>query len=269
LGWIFRGHERMDRARLPQTSCEGAGHLDFLLDKRGLALVAASSGWSSSVPPPGLIHVSVSVAVRHLQSPTYRRAAAFHPSDFNLTRTLAVRVSCPCRRFPDAGHVSAVAVEPYFNGQHSLQLARGLQSGWVLTYGRIVVEYCRTTRRAGDDPGATMLLPGAPPSLSTAASEIRPGRVPTCRFSTWSFRPLLLVAVLGRGSVTTTCFARRAIAISTPAAVLVPAAEILLLGVCASWAPVFEGYIDLFFSHAISCRRKKAGRPRHASRLQR
>ena len=217
FGWVFRARERMDRdAQLNVVQKVGA----LIVVLACIAIGGRVAGLVLSASIAGLITCVVAILMyRGLDLPTVR-------TTMSASREL-LRDGAPMLAMS-----LAVAVEPYFNANILFKMASSQVVGW----------YGATWNIAGTLVAPAMIL-GATmyPRLSSAAHEPREFK----RALRTSFRPLLLVAILG--AVGTFLFADVAVALIYGERKFGPAADNL-----RAFAPVLLlMYIDLFFSHAI------------------
>ena len=217
FGWIFRGHERMDRDAainvvLKLATLVGAivcvelgGRLFGLVVVYGLA---------------GVLTLALAIVIyRKLQLPRLR-------ATMSTSREL-LRDGAPLLAMS-----LAVAVEPYFNANILYKLASPAVVGW---YGA-AWNIAGTLIAPATILGATMY-----PRLSTAASNAAEFKQVFGK----SFRPLLLLAVLG--AVGTYLFADVAIALIYSRQKFGPAADTL-----RAFTPVLLlMYVDVFFATGI------------------
>jgi O-antigen/teichoic acid export membrane protein len=217
FGWVYRGRERMDRDAQLNVVQKVAALAVVLVC---LALGGRVTGLVLSASIAGLVTCALAVVMyRGLGLPPIRVTLA--------TARELLRDGAPMLAMS-----LAVAVEPYFNANILYKMASAQVVGW----------YGATWNIAGTLVAPAMIL-GATmyPRLSSAAREPAEFK----RALRTSFRPLLLVAVLG--AVGTYLFADVAVDLIYGGRKFAPAADNL-----RAFAPVLLlMYVDLFFSHAI------------------
>jgi O-antigen/teichoic acid export membrane protein len=217
FGWVFRAYERMDRDAVLNVVFKLAMLIAsvacLMLGGRLLGLVLASS-------VAGCLTLAMGIAMyRRLHLPPI---SATVPTARELLRDGA----------PMLAMSLAVAIEPYFNSNILYKMASPEVVGW---YGA-AWNIAGTLIAPATILGATMY-----PRLSTAAGD----RSHFKRVFDVSFRPLLLVAVLG--AVGTYLFADVAVGLIYSLQKFGPAADTL-----RAFAPVvLLMYVDLFFATAI------------------
>jgi O-antigen/teichoic acid export membrane protein len=217
FGWIFRGHERMDRDAAINVMLKLATLIGAVVCVElggrlpGLIVVYAVAGF---------LTLSLAMAIyRKLQLPPLR-------ATMSTSREL-LRDGAPLLAMS-----LAVAVEPYFNANILYKMATPAVVGW---YGA-AWNIAGTLIAPATILGATMY-----PRLSTAASNPAEFK----RVFGTSFRPLLLLAVLG--AVGTYLFADVAIALIYTTQKFGPAADTL-----RAFTPVLLlMYVDVFFATGI------------------
>ena len=225
FGWVFRGHERMDRDAMLNVVLKLATLIGSIIClELGGRLLGLVFVWSIA----GCLTLAIGIAIyRRLQLP---RIAVTFSTGRELLRDGAPLLAISL----------AVAVEPYFNANILYKMASPEVVGW---YG------------AAWNIAGTLLAPvtilGAAmyPRLSTAAGDAPEFK----RVFDMSFRPLLLLAVLG--AVGTYLFADVAVGLIYGQLKFRPAADTL-----RAFAPVLLlMYVDVFLGTAILAA-GKAGR---------
>jgi O-antigen/teichoic acid export membrane protein len=225
FGWVFRGHERMDSDAMINVVLKAATLIGSIVC---LALGGRLFGLVFAWWLAGCLTLAIAIATyRRLQLPPIR-------ANTTTSRELLYDGA------PLLAMSLAVAIEPYFNANILYKMASAAVVGW---YGA-AWNIAGTLIAPATILGATMY-----PRLSTAAND--PGEFK--RALHLSFRPLLLVAVLG--AVGTYLFADVGIGLIYSMQKFAPAAETL-----RAFAPVLLlMYIDVFLATAILAA-GKAGR---------
>jgi O-antigen/teichoic acid export membrane protein len=217
FGWVFRSHERMDQDALLNVALKLAtlaGSIACLaVGGRLLGLVLT---WSVAGS------LTLILALRMYQRLDLPKISASGATARELLRDGASLLAMSL----------AIAVEPYFNANILYKMASPAVVGW---YGA-AWNIAGTLVAPATILGATMF-----PRLSTAAGD----PVEFKRVFDVSFRPLLLVAVLG--AVGTYLFADVAVGLIYGLEKFAPSADTL-----RAFAPaLLLMYVDLFFSTAI------------------
>jgi O-antigen/teichoic acid export membrane protein len=217
FGWVFRGHERMDRDALLNVVLKLATLLGSIaclgFGGRLLGLVVA---WSVA----GCLTLAVGIAMyRRLHLPTIVAKVSTARELLHAGTPLLVMSL-------------AVAIEPFFNANILYKLVPAAVVGW----------YGAAWNIAGTLIAPAMILASAMyPRLSTAAGDTAEFK----RVFDVSFRPLLLLAVLG--AVGTYLFADVAVGLIYSIRKFASAADTL-----RAFAPVLLlMYVDVFLASAI------------------
>ncbi len=225
FGWIFRGHERMDRDAAINVVLKLATLLGAVVC---IELGGRLFGLVTAYTVAGCLTLGLAMVMyRRLHMPALRATVS--------TSRELIRDGAPLLAMS-----LAVAVEPYLNANILYKLASPAVVGW---YGA-AWNVAGTLIAPATILGATMY-----PRLSTAAGD----SVEFRRVFETSFRPLFLLAVLG--AVGTYLFADVAIALIYSRQKFGPAAETL-----RAFTPVLLlMYVDVFFATGILAA-GKAGR---------
>jgi O-antigen/teichoic acid export membrane protein len=225
FGWVFRGHERMDRDALLNVVLKVA---TLILSIACLALGGRLPGLVLAWSVAGCLTLAIGIVMyRNLHLPTLSATTS-------MARTL-LRDGAPMFTM-----ALAVAVEPFFNANILYKMASPPVVAW---YGAAWT-IAGTLLAPATVLGATMY-----PRLSTAAG----GSVEFRRAFDISFRPFLLLAVLG--AVGTYLFADVPVGLIYSLQKFAPAADTL-----RAFAPVLLlMYVDMFLGVAILAA-GKAGR---------
>jgi O-antigen/teichoic acid export membrane protein len=217
VGWVFRGHERMDADAVINVVLKLVTLIGSIVC---LALGGRLLGLAFALWLAGCLTLTLAVVI-------YRRLGLppIH-ADISTSREL-LRDGAPLLAMS-----LAVAVEPYFNANILYKMASAAVVGW---YGA-AWNVAGTLIAPATILGATMY-----PRLSTAANDPAEFK----RTLHLSFRPLLLVAVLG--AVGTYLFADVGIGLIYSMQKFGPAADTL-----RAFAPVLLlMYVDVFLATAI------------------